>query len=114
RQLSDHSRRAGEQVRADAEVGEARCLGQCREPMPRVAVRPRPLRRARQPRLAAQSRSEGRLQGEERAWEAMRLRTLAAILACCLLGGLAMAARDAAAYREPLEHKGFEGPEEWL
>src|SRR6188472_1230116 len=43
----------------------------------------------------------------------MRLRTLAAILACSLLGSLAIGASDAAAYREPLAHEEFEGPE-WL
>lgn len=39
---------------------------------------------------------------------------LAAILACGLLGGLATGATDATAYREPLQHEGAEGPEEWL
>jgi hypothetical protein len=39
---------------------------------------------------------------------------MVAILACGLLGGLAIGATDAAAYREPLKHEGSEGPEEWL
>ncbi len=39
---------------------------------------------------------------------------MVAILVCSLLGGLAFGAADSAAYREPLEHEGVRGPEEWL
>lgn len=44
----------------------------------------------------------------------MRIRTVAVILACSLLSGLAIGATDSAAYRESLKHVGFEGGEEWL
>jgi DNA-binding beta-propeller fold protein YncE len=45
----------------------------------------------------------------------MRIKTVATILACSLLGGLSIGTTDSAAYRQPLKHDSFEGGrEEWL
>jgi DNA-binding beta-propeller fold protein YncE len=45
----------------------------------------------------------------------MRLRVFVAVFACLLLGGLALGALGASAYREPLTHPGTpDGREEWI
>jgi DNA-binding beta-propeller fold protein YncE len=51
---------------------------------------------------------------EEERKKAMRTRTLVAILASVLLGGLLIGTLDAAAYRTPMKHPKAAQPEAWL